>query len=229
MVGGEAARVLSPLVNTDAVPRRARYNMNNVGPRLRELRKKRRLSLAEVSEATQISTSFLSLVETGRSDITFSRLMKLVDVYGVSITDLLPGSDDHDPVVVRASARREISSPREGINVFLLAPTADGSMMPTLEEYARGARFDGTVSHSGDEFILVLDGVVELFLEPDERIALKEGDSAYYSAERSHSCRNIGDDIARVLCVITPPNWRSVGLPRKEDHPHRPTEEAHRR
>ena len=59
----------------------------DLGRRLRELRTSRKLSLAEVAEATSMSPSFLSVVENGQSDITVSRLMRLVQWYGVSVSD----------------------------------------------------------------------------------------------------------------------------------------------
>src|SRR4051812_28348017 len=53
-----------------------------LGAALRGLRRARRLSLQDVAEATAISASFLSLVETGKSDITIGRLVRLVEFYG---------------------------------------------------------------------------------------------------------------------------------------------------
>ena len=70
-----------------------------LGARLRAIRADRGLSLSAVAEATGISTSFLSLVETGKNDITFGRLRRLIDYYGVTLIDLLPPSED--TVVVR--------------------------------------------------------------------------------------------------------------------------------
>src|SRR4051812_17974209 len=63
----------------------------NLGTTLRAIRTSRRLSLADVADATQISPSFLSLVELGKSDITIGRLTRLADFYKVSFSDLLGG------------------------------------------------------------------------------------------------------------------------------------------
>jgi len=49
-------------------------NRNDLGTRLRALRTERGLSLSQLESATSISSSFLSLVESGKSDITISRL-----------------------------------------------------------------------------------------------------------------------------------------------------------
>ena len=46
-----------------------------LGARLRQLRRSRGVSLADVAEGTGISSSFLSMVEKGKSDITISRPM----------------------------------------------------------------------------------------------------------------------------------------------------------
>ena len=79
--------------------------VDGLGGRLRSLRHGRKLSLAEVGAATGMSSSFLSLVENGRNDLTVARLVRLVDYYGVSVTDLLP-----DPV----SSDRRSSGARTG-------------------------------------------------------------------------------------------------------------------
>ena len=65
--------------------------LQSLGARLKSVRRARRLSLAEVSEATDVSASFLSLVENDKSDIAIGRLVRLIEFYGISIADLLPG------------------------------------------------------------------------------------------------------------------------------------------
>src|SRR5688500_16764006 len=70
------------------------------GERLRRLRHLRGYSLEDVARATNISISFLSVVEAGKSDIAISRLMKLVKLYEASVLEVVePVSDDR--VVVR--------------------------------------------------------------------------------------------------------------------------------
>ena len=56
-------------------------NQEELGGALRALRRERKLSLGDVSSATGISASFLSLVENGKSDITVGRLMRLAGFY----------------------------------------------------------------------------------------------------------------------------------------------------
>lgn len=180
--------------------------VSDLSLRLKALRRERGLSLSDVSRGTGISTSFLSLIENGKSDITFSKLISLVRFYGISVTDLLPDGDQPpDPVVVRREHRRHVYSQGEGIDVFMLAPDANRAMMPVIEEYDPGGRMVEYSSHDGEEFLLVLDGTIELLMEGADPVVLRAGDSAYYRADRRHAFRNVGEGRSRLFAVVTPP------------------------
>jgi transcriptional regulator with XRE-family HTH domain len=176
-----------------------------LGPALKALRQARGHSLIEVSEATGVSRSFLSLVENGRSDITIGRLLRLVTFYGAHIADLLPQDEPHDPIIVRRDEQREVQSRAEGIRIFLLAPDMERAMTPTLglvEPTGASAEF---ASHTGEEFLHVLEGSLRIDLADAESLLLEAGDSAYFKSDRLHSYRNAGSGLARFLTVATPP------------------------
>lgn len=176
-----------------------------VGERLRALRKERGLSLGEVAKGTDISASFLSLVETGQSDITLGRLMRLVRFYGIRVADLLPEPPASDPRIVRGYERQQVRSPGEGIDVFLLTQDTARTMMPIITVFDPGGQNTEFSAHEGEEFVHVLEGAILIELEGEEQILLREGDSAYYRADVPHSFRNIADGQTRLLEVLTPP------------------------
>lgn len=60
-----------------------------LGNELRRLRKSRRLTLAKVAEVTELSVSFLSDVERGRTKPSLDTLEKLAACYHVSVNDIL--------------------------------------------------------------------------------------------------------------------------------------------
>ena len=178
-----------------------------LGAALRSTRQAKRLSLSEVAAATGISSSFLSLVENGRSDITIGRLARLVAFYGVPLADLVPVGNGGDPDVVRKTEQRVLPSPTEGITFLLLTRDTRGAMMPMIVEFAPNAHLAEYGRHTGDEFVHVLQGSLELVLEGSQPRTLKTGDSAYYSAERPHLFRNASHHHPlRIICVDTPPN-----------------------
>jgi transcriptional regulator with XRE-family HTH domain len=180
---------------------------SSVGTALRQVRNARNLSLADVAEATGISASFLSLVENSKSDITIGRLVRLIDFYGISITDLLPFAARSDyPEVIRPGERRSLASPAEGIDIYLLTADTDRQMMPLEVHFQPGASLAEPGRHAGEEWLLVLEGELRLVLEGAEARVLTQGDTAYYPAERPHLLSNASKtSVLRVLCVDTPP------------------------
>ena len=60
------------------------------------------------------------------------------------------------------------------------------------------------VTHTGEEFLHVLKGVVEVFIALTRHI-LKTGDSIHFDSSEPHTLRNIGDAEARLLWVARPP------------------------
>src|SRR5665213_3990280 len=151
-----------------------------LGRALRAAREERRLSLQEVAEASAVSASFLSLVENGKSDITLGRLTRLIDFYGVSITDLIPNADPIQPDIVRAGEGTLLHSSSEGIDCRLLTPDRRREMMPMLLHFAPGAELEEPGRHPGEEWIYVISGSLRLMVEGSDVRVLHQGDSAYY-------------------------------------------------
>jgi quercetin dioxygenase-like cupin family protein/DNA-binding XRE family transcriptional regulator len=178
----------------------------HLGVRLRSVRNQKQLSLDEVARGCGISRSFLSLIENDRSDISFSKLIRLVNFYGISVTDIMPDVEPQpDQIVVRREERKHVSSPAEGMEVFLLSPDTKHQMMPVVEEFEPGGHMAEFSSHSGEEFLYVLEGEIEVTLEGREPFVLRAGDSAYYNADQGHAFRNAGEGLARLFAVVTPP------------------------
>lgn len=179
---------------------------SELGQRLRQLRASRGLSLAEVADGTAISPSFLSIVENGQSDITVSRLMRLVNWYGVSVADLLQDADTSPVRVVRANEHRSLELSNERIEILMLTPDGHSAMLPVINVYAEGGAMADAARHEGEEFVHVLAGTIELTIGDAEPLVLGPGDSAYYRGDVPHSFRNTGKGEARFLGVTTPPN-----------------------
>ncbi len=60
----------------------------SLGRRLNALRKQRRLTLAQVSDAVGVAASQLSFIENGKREAKLSTVQKLADLYGVSLAEL---------------------------------------------------------------------------------------------------------------------------------------------
>lgn len=172
-----------------------------LGARLREVRARRGVALSAVAEGTGISTSFLSLVENGRSDITLGRLQRLLDFYAISYGDLLPEEEPPDVRLVRAHERRHLPSPVEGIDVALLTHGSDHAMTALHAEYAVGAHLHEYVTSEGEAFLFVLEGELCVTLGAGTPLQLAAGDALYYETSTRIQVRNTGSVPARLVAV----------------------------
>ena len=73
--------------------------MNIIGARLKELRQSKRLTLREVSDATGLSNSNISELETGEHGCTIGTLKILSDFYNVT-TDYLIGTSNNPKATI---------------------------------------------------------------------------------------------------------------------------------
>jgi transcriptional regulator with XRE-family HTH domain len=176
----------------------------SVGPRLRDLRRQRGLSLQQVALATGISKSFLSLVENGTNDIAFGRLRRLIDLYGVDLADLVPPAAVAEEAVVRANGRRRFYSPAEGIDIYLATPGTRHDLLAGVAVMGGGAMMPDESRHTGEEWVHVVAGVVQVDLDGGATsVRLGAGDSVYLRAGRSHRFSNPGDETAQVITVLS--------------------------
>ena len=63
--------------------------MSELGDYLRDLRTRKRLSLREVEDISEASSSYLSQVEQGKRQPSADLLRKIAPAYGTSVRDLL--------------------------------------------------------------------------------------------------------------------------------------------
>jgi len=170
---------------------------------LRRARTSRGLSLAQVAEATSISRSLLSLIETGRSDITIGRLGRLARLYDLRLADLLPEPRHPEPLVVRADDRPLLHYDSEGIDVELLLPEGAHALGALLATYAPRAAMQDFVVQTDEQFVFLLEGHVRTEFADGRKLELRPGDSAtFVSGEGGHRHLNLADEDSRMLIVI---------------------------
>lgn len=78
-----------------------------VGERLRAVRKRRRMTLAQVEAASdgEFRTSVLGAYERGERGLAVNRLLRLAQLYGVAPAELLPDGDQDSGHVLGTSRR----------------------------------------------------------------------------------------------------------------------------
>ncbi|MGE0029326.1 MAG: helix-turn-helix domain-containing protein [Thermoleophilia bacterium] len=184
-----------------------RVRLRTLGETLRAIRVERGFSLGEVAEGTDLSTSFLSLVENGRSDISTGRLFRVARFLGVGLGELLDVEPLGEVTVVRSGDRGAATGSPDGV-VFhsVVGEAHDVTMAPVICEYEAGAVVSGgTRSEAAQHFIFVARGEVELTRKDDAPLTLEEGDCAYFRSEHECTLRNAADGRSTLVWVSSPP------------------------
>ena len=186
--------------------------LRTLGERLRRLRVERGASLGEVAAGTGLSTSFLSLVENGRSDISTGRLFRVARFLGVALGDLLEMDAPLELTVVRAEERRVPDVSSEGLSVFsVVSDHEDVTMAPFVCEYEAGAHVHDVPAMEGVEhFVFVVLGAIEISIAQAEPFALGAGDCAYIRSHRVGEVSNTADGRSVAVWVSSPPALERV-------------------
>jgi transcriptional regulator with XRE-family HTH domain len=184
-------------------------NRLDLGTRLRALRAERGLSLSQLEAATNISSSFLSLVESGKSDITLSRLVRLADFFDVDLNDLVEGSRaDRRPLeVIRDGDGSVLVSRAEGVTARFLGHQR-WALSPRVSEYEPGGTVDvgegeqaaRELFHHHEVFIYVVAGTFEITVHGQEPVRVARGD-AVLIRDGADRAVNVGRRPGRLLVV----------------------------
>jgi len=174
------------------------------GQRFRRLRTRRGLSLAAVARSTGVSVGFLSALERGQMRSSISTLKRIARFYKTNLLSLFETNGDAQRHV--RPSQRKILETSPGVRMELLA-WGNTAMEPHLFRVKPGGGSGESYSHEGEEFLHVLRGEFEIWLNKGERYLLKSGDSLYFESSMPHRWRNPGRTESWILWVNTPPTF----------------------
>jgi transcriptional regulator with XRE-family HTH domain len=155
--------------------------LDAVGPRLKQLRQRRDITLSDLADETGISISTLSRLEAGLRRPTLEQLLPLARAYGVTLDELVDAPATGDP----------------RINMRPL-PTTDGSVVLPLTRRPGGIQAYKFVlpagrddvepdlrTHEGYDWAFVLNGRLRLVLGEHDLI-LEPGEAAEFDTRTPH-------------------------------------------
>ncbi|MGG0509103.1 XRE family transcriptional regulator [Priestia megaterium] len=179
----------------------------NIGEKLKETRKQRRLTIADLAEKTGLSNGYLSNVERNLNSPTIESLRKIVDALSISLVELFQ-EDKEGTGVVRKNERITIVKSKDNMITYeLLSPSRNKSMEAMLLTLKPGADSgDHPHTHNGEDFGFIIKGKL-LYEIGGESYLLGEGDSIYFDSTTPHYYKNVGDTECISVWVVTPPSF----------------------
>lgn len=163
---------------------------------LSALRKSNGWTLVEVSRRTGVPVSTLSRIENGHVSPTYDILVRLSRGLEIDMAELLSGHGASSTLQRAQPGRRSINRAGEGEQIDLNNHTLRyqstdllGKLItPIIADYrARSLdEFGELMRHSGEEYLYILEGELELHTECYAPVVLKAGDSIYFDSRMGH-------------------------------------------
>ncbi len=173
----------------------------DIGSKLRKLRKSMGLGSGEAADRAKISQGFLSAIELSKANPSIATLQRLAAIYNTTVLEFfdLP---HHSRRLIRPNQRRSLRTDT-GVDMQLLS-IGTKMLECMLFRVPPSAGSDGAYSHAGEEFIYVLKGSLEIWLDELEGHVLQEGDSFWFESNLGHRWFNPSDKEAVLIWVNTP-------------------------
>lgn len=181
----------------------------NIGFLIKELRKKREMTLKDLSSASNLSIGFLSQLERGMTSIAIDSLEIVAHSLGVELNFFFDFNkkSEESTQIVRSYNRDAVAitdkiiqhNLSSNIKTYNLYPRLI-DIMPFTDNSSHNLQL---YSHEGEEFIFVLEGVLTLNIE-DEEFTLYPGDSSTFNSTKPHNWKNETSCITKIICVHNP-------------------------
>jgi len=181
----------------------------DLGSRIRNLRKRRGLTLKDIAGKTGYTESFLSQVERGLTAPSISSLKKISSALGMSLTHFFENRSEPRRILFLKKGQGKRLGVIDSKAIFcLLAPNAQKRKMEPLFIFMEPGSTQGKKrnSHQGEEFVFLIKGKMEVAVG-DKMYIMEEGDSLYFDSSLPHGWSNISRGKTEVVWIASPPTF----------------------
>ena len=181
-------------------------SMKQIAMRIEDLRESSDYTVEQMAQMLNVTAEEYRKYESGKADMSISFLVKISDVFGVDMTELLTGQaprlntlcvtragqgrtiDCHDQYVYKNLAYNFIHRKIEPMYVTV-QPEDNKTLTPN--------------SHEGQEFDYVLSGTMHIVIGKND-LVLNPGDSVYYDSRMPHAMEAVGEEPIQFLAIVIP-------------------------
>lgn len=182
-----------------------------IGREVREVRKARGMTVADLAEATGLSVGMLSKIENGVTSSSLTTLQVLSSALSVPITSFFRRFEERREAVHVKSGEAleaERAGTRAGHQYRLLGHLGANNSGVVVEPYLitldEESDIFPTFQHDGVELLYILEGEFR-YRHGDQQFKLKPGDSLFFDADAPHGPDELTKLPIRYLSVISYP------------------------
>jgi transcriptional regulator with XRE-family HTH domain len=195
----------------------SRARVSNIGPRLRQAREQKKMSVRGLARYVGVSPSLVSQIERGRVMPSVGTLYAIANELGLVVDDLFAGmqpknknsgrpestaADVVNPVL--KTGQRKTIKLADGVRWERLTPTPDKDVEFLVVVYDVGAEScpkDALIRHGGKEYAYMISGRLGIKIGFEE-FELGPGDSIAFDAQMPHRLWTVGREPAEALWVV---------------------------
>lgn len=177
--------------------------INEIACRIKGIREACGYTQKQLSDELGIDEKVYADYEENGENIPISVIYQIANKFGVDFTEIVTGvgAKLNTYHVVKKGNGKSINRYPGYRFEDLAYRYAHKIMQPLLVTLDPSDEPASLVSHSGQEFNLVLEGSVAIIFD-DKEIILNEGDTIYFNPTHPHGQKCIGNKKARFLTVI---------------------------
>lgn len=175
-----------------------------IGYRIKNLRNRQRVTLAELAKRTGLTTSFLSQLERDLTSPSISSLEKIAQSLGAKVANFFETGEKKELIFIKKGAALKFIDQEKHISAETLAGGLwNIKMQPYIFTLGVGAELTRELIYSaGENFGIVLKGKLELLCD-EEIIIFEEGDSIYCAhTQKTKKIINVGGVEAKFLWIV---------------------------
>ena len=175
--------------------------------RVRQLRNAHGLSQRELARRAGVTNGAISMIEQNRVSPSVASLKKILDVFGLSLTDFF--AEQFEPDTQVFFRRDELTCIADGAVQFRqLGATLEHRKLQVLHErYAPGGDTGPELlTHDSEEAGVIVRGTIEVTVGGLCEV-LGPGDGYYFNSRLPHRFRNTGLEECEIVSVCTPPTF----------------------
>ncbi|MBQ7759432.1 cupin domain-containing protein [Anaerotignum sp.] len=176
-----------------------------IGGKLKQLRTEKKLSIAELSRLSDVSTGLISQIERDLVVPSVTSLWRLAKALDTNINYFFHEEPQEEHFITRKGEHRTIVMHNDSSYYKLLhANKDDRSLDMMVITLKSGYTYDRKqITHEGEECGYVLKGTLTLLLNGKDYI-LNEGDSIYFDSTLPHKYINNGEEDCVSIWAMTP-------------------------
>lgn len=170
--------------------------------KLKKYRENEGYTLEDVSKAVGISPSYLSRIEQGKVSVSYEILDKLATFYGESTIRFFDIKKEKADELIKKGKGKQLETGINGVTIESLIDTNESTFQSvrfTIEPEC--GDYKSHSHHSGEEFIYVLIGKLQITLDDTQEFILREGDSIHFKSNRMHKWHNPGNKVTEIIWI----------------------------